>query len=136
MQTITVDMYQQSRERLAERIYKLLVDLGPAYAADIPSPEAISKAIPFGEIVRGLRETRGLAQEELGKRLGLSRSGISRIEIGLKLPSDLQQAVLIAKALNCDAIETADLLRSFTIDRLQVIVSELDSLGGIDAEEN
>ncbi|HLA44103.1 MAG TPA: helix-turn-helix transcriptional regulator [Aggregatilineales bacterium] len=136
MQIITVDMYQHSRECLAEGIYKLLMDFGSAYADNIPSPEAIRRIRRFGDILRDIREDKGLSQEMLGERLAVSRMGISRLELGQKLPGEPRHVLTIAKALDCDQRETADLLRSFTIDRLHVIVSDLDTLGGLDAEEN
>jgi transcriptional regulator with XRE-family HTH domain len=38
--------------------------------------------VKLAEIVRTLRERRGLSQEELGRRIGISKAAISSIEIG------------------------------------------------------
>jgi transcriptional regulator with XRE-family HTH domain len=39
-------------------------------------------SVKLAEIVRTLRERRGLSQEELGRRVGISKAAISSIEIG------------------------------------------------------
>jgi transcriptional regulator with XRE-family HTH domain len=40
------------------------------------------KSVKLAELVRTLRERRGLSQEELGRRIGISKAAISSIEIG------------------------------------------------------
>jgi transcriptional regulator with XRE-family HTH domain len=47
-----------------------------------------------------LRTRRGLSQSELGRRAGLSRSTISRLEAGVRVPS-MAALAAIAKALRC-----------------------------------
>ena len=47
-----------------------------------------------------LREEKGFAQNSLAERVGVSRTMITHIERGVKIPS-LALAYEIAKALNC-----------------------------------
>lgn len=53
----------------------------------------------FGELLRELREKRGLTQEELGTDAELDRTYISLLERGLRQPT-LQTLFNLAKALN------------------------------------
>ncbi len=52
--------------------------------------------------LRVLRESRRLTLEGLGEKVGLSKSAISRIETGERLPT-LDQLFDLAGALNADA---------------------------------
>jgi transcriptional regulator with XRE-family HTH domain len=52
----------------------------------------------FGQVLRKLREDRGLSQEELGFESGYHRTYISQLERGQKSPS-LQTVFQLAKAL-------------------------------------
>ena len=62
----------------------------------------------FGEIVRDLRQKRGLSQEELAGRCGLHRNAVGLLERGERIPSietvfalahglDIKPSTLIAK---------------------------------------
>ncbi|MBK5232242.1 MAG: helix-turn-helix transcriptional regulator [Thermoleophilia bacterium] len=50
-------------------------------------PRATQPSIRCGALVRATRIRRGLSQEELGHRLGMAQSAISRIERDLHSPS-------------------------------------------------
>lgn len=52
----------------------------------------------FGQVLRKLREDRGLSQEELGFESGYHRTYISQLERGKKSPS-LQTVFQLARAL-------------------------------------
>lgn len=52
----------------------------------------------FGQILREIRESRGLSQEDLGFESGYHRTYISLIERGLKTPS-LKTIFQVAQAL-------------------------------------
>ncbi len=41
----------------------------------------------FGSVLRQLRETKGLSQEELADRCGIHRTYVSQLERGLKSPT-------------------------------------------------
>ena len=60
--------------------------------------------IYFGQVVREMRQTAGLTQEELGEKAGLQRNFISSLELAQKQPS-LVTVFKIAKALNISADE-------------------------------
>jgi transcriptional regulator with XRE-family HTH domain len=53
----------------------------------------------FGELLRELREKRGLTQDELGTDANLDRTYISLLERGLRQPT-LEVIFTLAKALN------------------------------------
>ncbi|MCP4804389.1 MAG: GTP cyclohydrolase I FolE2 [Proteobacteria bacterium] len=61
---------------------------------------------PFGELLKSRRESQGLSQRGLATRAGISPSILSRIEAGLREPSDESIAAL-AKALGVDATRMA-----------------------------
>jgi transcriptional regulator with XRE-family HTH domain len=48
----------------------------------LPQDENDGDLVNLAELVRALRERRGLSQEELGRRIGISKAAISSIEIG------------------------------------------------------
>lgn len=53
----------------------------------------------FPEVLRELRQAKGISQEELAERAGLHRTYISQIERGIKTPT-LKSLEQIAAALN------------------------------------
>lgn len=55
----------------------------------------------FGEVLKYLRNRKGLSQSELAKRLGMSKSTISMYEIGRRQP-DLNTMEVIANFFNVD----------------------------------
>jgi transcriptional regulator with XRE-family HTH domain len=67
------------------------------------------EAEKFGAIVRTLREERGLTQDQLAERAGVSATYIGFIERGDNVPT-LTIILQIAFALK---VRTADLLRDF-----------------------
>ena len=58
----------------------------------------------IGAVLRGLREERGLSQEQLGFKAGLHRTYVSQLERGLKSPS-LKTLDKIAKVLRTKTSE-------------------------------
>ena len=56
----------------------------------------------IGMVLRGLREERGLSQEQLGFKAGLHRTYVSQLERGLKSPS-LKTLDKIAEVLGTKA---------------------------------
>ncbi len=56
----------------------------------------------FAEVLREIRQEKGLSQEELADRAGLHRTYISQVERGLKSPS-LRSLEQIAQALGVPA---------------------------------
>ncbi|MDD5038617.1 MAG: helix-turn-helix transcriptional regulator [Dehalococcoidales bacterium] len=73
--------------------------------------EGISLEASFGQVLRVLRQQKGLSQEELGFESGYHRTYVSLLERGLKSPS-LQTIFNISKALT---IETSDLIKKVEI---------------------
>ena len=65
------------------------------------------EAIKFGAIVRALRERRGLTQEQLAERAGLSLTYIGYVERGDNVPT-LITILQIARGLE---VRAAELLR-------------------------
>lgn len=81
----------------------------------------------FGALVRAARTTSGLTQEDLGKRMGLSRTAITNIEKGNQGVSLLQLYELAAQ-LNVaphDLLPPADLdVLSRTSSQVQELVAQ------------
>lgn len=68
-------------------------------------------AIAFGKVLRRLRTTRGMTQEQLGLAAGLQRKYISLLELGTKAPS-LATVLRIATALDVDPGELVSLVNA------------------------
>jgi transcriptional regulator with XRE-family HTH domain len=68
-----------------------------------------SEAVQFGEVVRRWREERGLTQDELAERAGISGTYVGFIERGDSVPT-LTVILQIAEALK---VRPAELLRDF-----------------------
>jgi transcriptional regulator with XRE-family HTH domain len=64
----------------------------------------LEPAIAFGKVVRQLRLSRGLTQEQLGFEADLRRTYVSILELGQQQPS-LSSILKIAKALGCSGQE-------------------------------
>ncbi len=67
------------------------------------------EAVRFGEVVRRWREQRGLTQDQLAERAGISDTYVGFIERGDSDPT-LTVVLQIAEALN---VRPAELLRDF-----------------------
>ena len=67
-------------------------------ASNAPLPRAIVNGMEGLTRVRSLRRERGLTQQELGRRCGLSRSFLSQVETGNRVPS-LSSLTRISAAL-------------------------------------
>jgi len=61
---------------------------------------AVDRSSTFGDLLRWLRRAKGLTQEELAERAGLSLRGISDLERGLKLHPHRETITLLARALD------------------------------------
>ena len=70
------------------------------------STEYFSPEKAFGQVLRQIRQERGLSQEELGFESGQHRTYISQLERGQKSPS-LRTIFKLAKALH---VEPSDLV--------------------------
>jgi transcriptional regulator with XRE-family HTH domain len=68
----------------------------------------LDAGIAFGRVLRRLRETAGLTQEQLGFEAELRRTYISILELGQQQPS-LTSILKLAKALNCAPGKLVDL---------------------------
>lgn len=55
----------------------------------------------IGERIKKLREDRGLYQEELAKKIGVSRQAVSAWELDRTLPT-IGNAIAMAKVFDCD----------------------------------
>jgi len=62
----------------------------------------LDAGITFGRVLRRLRETAGLTQEQLGFEADLRRTYISILELGQQQPS-LTTIIKLSKALHCNA---------------------------------
>ncbi len=58
----------------------------------------------FGEKVRQMRENRGITQQELALRTGMSRNQVSRIERG-EINTSISVVFELAKGLECEVGE-------------------------------
>ena len=56
--------------------------------------------IEFADKIKGLRELKGWSQEELARRLGVSRSAIGNYEQGIRRPN-FEDLEAIADVFNC-----------------------------------
>ena len=90
-----------------------------------------SRALALGALLRKLRRERGLTLDQLAKRIPMSASNLSRVELGSQGPPADEVIERIAKALDAPA---ADLLRA--AGRMgsgrsfeQVILDRLDAIG-------
>lgn len=74
--------------------------------------EALSRdGLSFGALLRQLRIARGLTQEELAERAGLSVRGLSDLERGIHARARPETFTLLANALGLDADEWSELDR-------------------------
>ena len=63
----------------------------------------------FSELLKELRESRGLSQNQLGRRCGMSHATVSRLESSDRMPSR-KMVCRLARAMSLDDIEFARLL--------------------------
>ncbi len=61
----------------------------------------------LGDKVRQIRKQRGLSQEELGEKVGLQRSQISKIESNDRRTT-YERQIKLAEALNCNVADFYD----------------------------
>lgn len=72
----------------------------------------MSEPPAFGQIVRKLREKRGLTEAELGSLVGYSESWVSRIEKGSRSVRRVQMIDQLAAKLEASRDERVQLLRA------------------------
>ena len=64
----------------------------------------------FGSILKELRTKAGLSQDDIAKKLAISRQSISKWELGISLP-DITYLVPLTKILKCEVEYLLDLKR-------------------------
>ena len=80
------------------------------------SPEDRSIAKSFGNVLKQLRQDRGLSQEKLGFASGYHRTYISLLERGEKSPS-LRTIFRLAQALKVEPSEMVERVQSGRVPR-------------------
>ena len=66
----------------------------------------------FAQRLRGLRESAGLSQYALAKRAGLSKQGMSRLEMGVREPTWVTvQRIAAALGVSCEAFTDPDIVQ-------------------------
>jgi transcriptional regulator with XRE-family HTH domain/tetratricopeptide (TPR) repeat protein len=68
---------------------------------------ATARSVTFADLLRHHRTTAGISQEELAERAGLSRTGISELERGLKRAPHKDTVARLAEALALSPLERA-----------------------------
>ena len=84
----------------------MLVDIEPTFRGAAPG----LNTAPFGDLLRGLRVSAALSQEELAERAGLSLRGISDLERGVRRAPHLSTVRLLAAALALNAVDRQSLI--------------------------
>jgi transcriptional regulator with XRE-family HTH domain len=69
----------------------------------------LDAGIAFGKVLRRLRESAGLTQEQFGFEADLRRTYVSILELGQQQPS-LKTILKIAQALNCSPGSLLDMV--------------------------
>jgi transcriptional regulator with XRE-family HTH domain len=77
-----------------------------------------SEATTLGDLLARLREDRGLSLFELGKRTGIHRSTLMRIESGSSAKPDIETLNALARALDTDPEEFYDAIWQDTAEPL------------------
>ncbi len=75
-------------------------------------PERTASAVAFGRAIRVMRVERGLSQEELGLRAGLSRGFFGKVERGDASPT-FETIVKVAAALDVPAADVVGLAERY-----------------------
>jgi transcriptional regulator with XRE-family HTH domain len=73
-----------------------------------------------GEVLRGLREKRGLTQQALADRVGYSDNIVSRIERDEQPFKNVASVLDFAKALNCTKLEETELIEAFLYSHAKI----------------
>jgi len=82
----------------------MLEDTGWSMASSRGQREA-GRALALGALLRKLRRERGYTLDELAKRIPMSASNLSRVELGSQGPPADEVIERMAKALGADASE-------------------------------
>jgi len=82
----------------------MLEDTGWSMASSRGQKEA-SRALALGALLRKLRRERGYTLDQLAKRIPMSASNLSRVELGSQGPPADEVIERMAKALSADASE-------------------------------
>ena len=75
----------------------------------LPQQPSETVEVAFGHVLRDVRKSYGISQEELGLRSGCHRTYISLLERGRKGPS-LQTILKLAEAMQTDSAEMVRLV--------------------------
>ena len=80
-----------------------------------------------GELIRDIRERKGISSAELGRRIGMSRSYMSRIELGDR-PIKLDVLIKIAEVLDTpiEYFVTDEEKREMELENQKVIIIDKD----------
>jgi transcriptional regulator with XRE-family HTH domain len=84
----------------------------------VPTPDLRAGSAPpesFAALLRRLRESRGLTQEELAARAGLTVHGVSALERGVRRRPYPHTVRSLAEALGSSATERAALLSAVPV---------------------
>ena len=87
----------------------------------------------FGENLKQLRKTRGLTQEELGAKVGLSKAVVSKYETGMGYPS-FDVLVGIAQYFGVTTDYLLGVARSKTVDVSDLTDSQIAAIHQLIAE--
>lgn len=75
----------------------------------------------FGQILRKLREKAGLSQKELGDKVNVDFTFISKIESGAKPPQSKKAIIKLATILNIDEEEMLILAGNIPLDIAEML---------------
>ena len=83
--------------------------------------------VGVGELIREIREKKGISSAELGRRIGMSRSYMSRIELGNR-PIKLDVLLKIAEVLDTpiEYFVTDEQKRELEIENQKVLIINKD----------
>lgn len=76
-------------------------------------------ALAFGRVLRSVRISMGMTQEEIGLRANIQRKHVSSLELGHKIPTILT-AFSLASALQ---LEPAELIRRTQLELAKILKS-------------
>jgi DNA-binding XRE family transcriptional regulator len=82
--------------------------------------ESIKKQHVNAKMLKAVRDKLGINQDEMGRRLGVHRPDISKIERGLETPDWLFKFAALAKALHDAGMTWEDVVMNFPepVDRV------------------
>lgn len=75
-----------------------------------------------GDIIRELRKSRGMTQEDLGKKIGVKKAAINKYETGVV--DDLKQSTIIALSIALDVSPLAFLSNDYEKPYIESLIGE------------